>query len=399
MLIPLRTDRHLRRRPVITEGLLLVNLLVYLTGLAGAYANWFDIRAFIDAGSFKPHDFRAWQLITYQFLHDPTSIWHLAFNMLFLWVFGTAVEDRIGRIGFLGFYLIGGAVAGLAHAQVTSAPVIGASGSIAAVTGGFLALFPRSTIRVLFIFFIIGIYHIPSLWFIGFYFVVDVLRQTGELLGGGQDRVAYMAHIAGYIYGFVLAFTLLGLRIIKREDMDIFYMFSQSRRRAAFRELNRSTHGAAWEAPAAPSANQYEQQQSITERPLTETERQVAAKRTRINELVAQHKLAEAAAMYRDLMRIDARAAFSESRQLDLANQLYAEGHHADAARAYELFIESYPGSGSIHEVRLALGTLYARRLGKPDRARELLDQAKARLADQRQIALAETLLGELGTS
>ena len=77
-------------------------------------------------------DFRPWQLVTYQFLHDPWSVFHLGFNMLFLWVFGSAVEDRMSRPSYLAFYLMGGVVAGLGHMMTSASPVIGASGSVSA---------------------------------------------------------------------------------------------------------------------------------------------------------------------------------------------------------------------------------------------------------------------------
>jgi membrane associated rhomboid family serine protease len=151
MIIHLRTDQPARRQPVVTEGIILVNALVYLAGLIGRYSGSFDEETFIRWGHFDPQQFRAWQLITTQFMHDPYGLWHIAFNMLFLWVFGAAVENRLGRIGFAAFYLVGGAVAALGHMIVSNAPVIGASGAVAAVTGAFLALFPRSRIVLLFL--------------------------------------------------------------------------------------------------------------------------------------------------------------------------------------------------------------------------------------------------------
>ena len=93
-----------------------MNLAVYLIGAAGAYLGWFENpRALTDWGHYDPTHFRAWQLVTYQFLHDPGGIWHIGFNLLFLWVFGCAVEDRLGRASFLTFYLMGGVLAALAH--------------------------------------------------------------------------------------------------------------------------------------------------------------------------------------------------------------------------------------------------------------------------------------------
>ena len=132
-----------------TEALIVINLLVYMLGLAAHYWDVVNLESLINFGHLGRLDFKPHQLVTYQFLHDPSSIWHVAFNMLFLWVFGSAVEDRLGHIGFLAFYLVGGAIAGATHMAFDPSPVIGASGSVAAVSGGFLAFFPRSRIQVL----------------------------------------------------------------------------------------------------------------------------------------------------------------------------------------------------------------------------------------------------------
>lgn len=393
MIIPLRTDRLPKRKPIITEGLIVVNLLVYLSGLIGQSAGTFDLNTLVRWGHYDPQNFQWWQLFTSAFLHDPSGIWHIAFNMLFLWVFGAAVEDRIGRIGYLGFYLIGAAVTAAAHSFVSPAPVIGASGAIAAVTGAFLAMFPRSRIVV---FFLIGftMFTIPSLWFIGLYFVIDVLRQAGELLGGRSGGVAYMAHIAGYVYGFSLAFVLLGTKIIRRDEYDVFFLFTQARRRAQFRAANKGKAAGAWESSSADTGKRLA---SIKQsNPASAKDTRIAEARAEINRLAAANDLPAAAAKYRHLLREAPDAVFGEQRQLELANQFYADGEYALAAAAYELLLDRYPRAMKAAEVRLALGVLYTRQLNHPARAREVIESAKPALHDPRQATLADELLAEL---
>lgn len=397
MIIPIGTDRDFRRRPAVTETLIVVNLLVYLLMTAGAYFRWFDVTQFIAVGSFRPSDFRLWQLLTYQFLHDPNGPWHIAFNMLFLWIFGGAVEDRMQRLSFLLFYLMAGIFAALAHMMFTQSPqspLIGASGSITAVTGAYLALFPRSTIKVLVFFFIIGVFHIQSIWLIGFFFALDVLRQTKDLFGGGGSNVAYMAHIAGYLFGFFLAFALLALRIIKHEDTDIFFLFKQARRRAAFRAASKEAAGGMWQSASVDTPTQLQKKVSAdTHTPL---DSHLVQRRAQINRFIDEHNLPLAAEQYRKLIADHSAAVLSEQRQLDVANQLYAQNDHATAAQAYELFLTHYPNSSEASQVRLILGMIYTRRLSKPQRARELLEQARSRLTDK-QAELALQLLAELG--
>lgn len=420
MIIPIRTDRPPKRTPLVTQGLIIVNLLVYLGGVSGTFYGLFEnAGALADFGHFDPRDFKAWQLVTYQFVHDPHGIWHIAFNMLFLWVFGAAVEDRLGRAGFLAFYLVGGAVAALVHAAFSFAPIIGASGSIAGVTGAFLALFPRSRIKILIFFFFVGFVSIPSLWFIGFYMGIDVLRQLGVVLGRGGSNVAYMAHIAGYGYGFSLGFFLLATKLLKREEFDVFFLFAQMRRRAAFRASSRQGPAGPWDSAQADTGARLARlaDDNTAASPMKPLHEELRAK---INRLLKTGDLQEAARTYQALLADTAAPAddtapgtrdshdrqgavisatvLAEQGQLDIASQLYSQGAHADAARAYELLIGSYPTTSRSAEVRLILGLLYARHLDLPQRARELIEQAKPRLHDQAQSRLADTLLAELAT-
>jgi TolA-binding protein len=324
--------------------------------------------------------------------------------MLFLWVFGAAVEDRLGRVGYLGFYLIGGAVAALAHAMITPAPVIGASGSVAGVTGAFLALFPRSRIQVLIFFFFVGMISIPSLVFIGIYIAIDVLNQIADFLGSGDRGVAYMAHLAGYLYGFGTGFALLATKILKREEFDVFYLFTQARRRAAFRAASREGPAGLWDASQADTARRLQREADRAGEPTAQDER-YAELRTQISRLLATGNVKGAAAVYQQLLA-EARAApgsgsgtgrvLTEQGQLDVASQLFAQGAHGDAATAYELLLDRYPASAKADEVRLILGLLHTRHLDQPDRARALIEQAKPRLREQSHTQLADQLLSEL---
>jgi len=246
-------------------------------------------------------------------------------------------------------------------------------------------------------FFIIGIFEIPAIWFIGFFFLLDVVRQVTDILGGGASRVAYMAHIAGYAYGFSLAFALLAFRIIKHDDYDVFYLLRQSRRRAAFRAVSKDDPRGLWEGHSKDTGKRVEKHFEKVREEEPEPENQaLLEKRAEVNRLIASHDLSDAAAKYVALLREHPDLTFTEERQLDLANQLNAEGHHEDAARAYELYLKAYPHAARSNEVRLMLGILYARQLGKPDRARQLIEAAKKKLIDPKQSQLADQLLGEI---
>ncbi|MEL7473274.1 MAG: rhomboid family intramembrane serine protease, partial [Planctomycetota bacterium] len=173
MFIPLGTDRPLERPTLLVYALIAINAAVFV---AQAYA-----RRFTDADAFAPFVLASggdlaflgsefWTLVTYGFLHADTL--HLVFNMLFLYVMGPNVEDRFGRVGFLAFYLGGVIVSGLVHLTFSFYAVIGASGGVAAVTGAYLVLFPKTRIKVLWLF---GIVIIPSWWIIAFAIARDFL--------------------------------------------------------------------------------------------------------------------------------------------------------------------------------------------------------------------------------
>ncbi len=396
MFIPLRTDRSPKRRPLVTEAIIVANLLVYLAGAAGAYFGTLEDPDAIAAwGHFDPSRFVWWQLFSYQFIHDPGGIWHIAFTMLFLWVFGCAVEGRLGRAAFLGFYLLGGVVAALAHAMKDPSPVIGASGSIAGVSGAFLALFPRS--RVLVLVLVMGLVAIPAAWFIGLYFLIDILRF---LFAGPGDNVAYLAHLAGYLYGFGTGFVLLASGVLKREEFDVFFLFKQARRRAAFRAASRQGPSGLYDSAQADTGRRLSRHAARADAPPQRSAR-VAVLRAEVDRLLAAGDLPSAARAYRDLLAEAPDAAESvlpEPRLQDVAAQLYKDGSPADAAAAYERLLGCYPTSPKAVEVRLMLGLIYARQLGRRQRARELIQQARSSLRDRTQTALADQLLAELSS-
>jgi membrane associated rhomboid family serine protease len=140
---------------------------------------------------------------------------HLAGNMLFLWVFGNNVEDRLGRIGFVVFYVLGGLAATalqLAFDPNSAVPNVGASGAIAAILGAYLVLFPRARIHTLVIFLFITFVELPAVVVLVGWFVLQLFSGVGGMgreLGGG---VAYWAHVGGFAFGWVVTFLLFRRR-------------------------------------------------------------------------------------------------------------------------------------------------------------------------------------------
>ena len=215
-MIPLRDTERSRSRPVITPLIIVVNILVflYMVSLGSRVESFiFDYglvpRRYFMLASQGPEAWlnRFGPVLTSMFAHGGWL--HIIFNMLFLWIFGDNVEDRLGRLRFLAFYIICGA--GAAYLQLylgrdSDVPMVGASGAIAGVMGGYLLLFPRARVLTLVpVFLFIQFIEIPAYFFIGFWFLMQFL--TGTLtLGNRADTggVAYWAHVGGFAAGLLL---------------------------------------------------------------------------------------------------------------------------------------------------------------------------------------------------
>jgi len=225
--IPLRDANPTRRTPVVTIGIVLACFVAfaYELGLA-ASGGEAALESFVRQWGAVPADVTAaWArgdflsaetatLITSQFLHG--SWVHLLGNLLFLWIFANNVEDRLGRLPFLLFYLAGGAAAALAQIAVAPAstiPTIGASGAIAATLGAYLVFFPRARITSLvFLGFFYQLIDVPAVLVLGFWFVLQLIDGLGSLgLMASSGGVAFFAHIGGFVAGAVVARLVLSL--------------------------------------------------------------------------------------------------------------------------------------------------------------------------------------------
>lgn len=205
-MIPIRDHTPSGKFPFITYGLIGANVAVFLymffLGPSG-------VEGFIDSYALIPADIVRGQalltLLTAMFLHGGFA--HIIGNMLFLNIFGDNMEDRLGHARFLGFYLLAG-LAGSALQIVinplSTIPNLGASGAIAGVMGGYLVLFPRERVDILWTFGFIGTSTVPASSMLGYWILFQFLYGFGSLgaaLGGG---VAYFAHIGGFAFGYLV---------------------------------------------------------------------------------------------------------------------------------------------------------------------------------------------------
>jgi membrane associated rhomboid family serine protease len=189
--------------PVVTIGIILANVIVFALELAGGDAfvtKWSAIPAHIAQGR------DVVTLFTAMFLHGGWL--HIIGNMVFFWAFGPEIEDAMGPVKYLVFYLLGGLIAmgaQVAMDPTSTVPNLGASGAIAAVMGAFLVTYPRDQIRsILVILIFVRITLIPAALLIGVWFLIQLVN-VGSVAATQTGGVAYVAHVAGILYGMATA--------------------------------------------------------------------------------------------------------------------------------------------------------------------------------------------------
>ena len=243
-MIPISDSNPTRRVPWVTIGLIVVNVVVFLLWAPSLrtrnQATYFHCNALVpyevthqtnlaeggaDARAALAEDYgedaaplqralrercpdKSWALalLVSMFLHGGWL--HLGGNMLYLWIFGNNVEDRLGRLSYLGFYLMGGIAAdGLqnAYGPTSTEPTLGASGAVAAVLGAYLLLFPRARVRTLvFLLVFVTWIKLPAVVVLGGWFLLQLFSGIGSI-GEQGSGVAYWAHVGGFVFGYLVA--------------------------------------------------------------------------------------------------------------------------------------------------------------------------------------------------
>ena len=211
-MIPLKDDNPVRKTPYATISLIAINTAVFVfqTILGPKIKEVFILKTAaipyeimslkdVSPANFLPPPFT---LLTSMFVHG--GFFHVFWNMLFLWIFGDNIEDRLGKIKFIIFYLLTGIAASMTHVAMnpdSAIPLIGASGAIAGILGAYIVLYPRAKIlTLLFFFFFVQVVKIPAIIFLGIWFLTQILNIGA---GGG---IAWYAHIGGFATGVVLIF-------------------------------------------------------------------------------------------------------------------------------------------------------------------------------------------------
>jgi membrane associated rhomboid family serine protease len=209
-MFPLKDDNPRRTKPILTISLIAVNTAIFI---ASYFSGSFD--RIVDLYGMKPalvvNGKELCTIFTSMFLHG--GFLHIFGNMLYLGIFGDNIEDALGRRRFLLFYFMSGIAASLAQVfsdPSSMVPTIGASGAISGVLGAYIVLYPRA--RVYTYIFPFGILMIPAIFFLGFWFLLQVISTSYLLIGGAPSGIAYWAHIGGFIAGALMIYPLLKSR-------------------------------------------------------------------------------------------------------------------------------------------------------------------------------------------
>jgi membrane associated rhomboid family serine protease len=207
-MMPLRDLNPRRTFPAVTIGLIVINVLIFLyeMSLGSGLEGYITRSAFVPDEFFAPGNLAAdaRSILVSMFLHG--GLMHLLGNMLYLWIFGDNVEDRMGHVVYLLFYLAAGAAASIAHAfsaPHSHVPAVGASGAISGVLGAYLVMFPHARVLTLIPFgFYMRTSEMPAILVLGLWFVLQFLSGVvGNSEGGG---VAFWAHIGGFVFGMAI---------------------------------------------------------------------------------------------------------------------------------------------------------------------------------------------------
>ncbi len=354
MILPIGDDNPREITPYVHYGIMTVNVVVffYSLGLGG------HVEKFYHAWGLVPARFSVVKLFTSMYIHG--DIWHLFGNMLFLWVVGDNVEDRLGHLGYFGFYHLAGVAACLAHvafAPNSPLPLIGASGAISGMMGAYAVFFPNAKVKIWYwvFFFFTNVVYVSAKWAVGLWFALQVFQRAVL----GSVGISYDAHIGGIVFGVVVALVLR--KVFLRKPDTVRRVFGATRPGSRWRAAGEATETPEWTRPAVPTAVELE----------TELDDNAA--------IAGPLKAGDLQLAYRYFTRAASgagRARLDEAVLLQLGGALVTVGSYGHAARVYEVMLETHAESPDAPEAAFRLGTILSRAFSDYDRARPWLTSA-----------------------
>lgn len=392
MILPIRTSIRPWRTPYANYALIVINVIIFLLTYSPR-SNPFTgemvriLQPWAKQFMLHPKQLHLLQFATYAFLHG--GFWHVIGNMYFLYIFGNNVNDKLGTLGYLCLYLAGAVFAGIGHSILHTTPVLGASGAVAAVTGAYLVLFPRTLITVIYWFFFIGTMELSALYFILFKLIVwdNIVEPRFSIAA-----VAYDAHLAGYACGIAATLGMLATGLISSSHYDLWAMLKRWDRRRRYRDVVSSGYDPFTGRTTAKRIKVKEVKTPAQQ----QREEKIIQLRNEIATRIAQRNLSAAAELYLELIELDSNQIPPRQYLLDIANQLASENKYTESARAYEQFLAHYSKYEYVEQVQLMLGILYSRYLHQTELAIKHLTAAAGKLTDPGQLKMCNDELAKL---
>ncbi|MCH7558792.1 MAG: rhomboid family intramembrane serine protease [Planctomycetes bacterium] len=386
MIIPYRTSIRPRRTPYTNYVLIAVNVFIFfLEYQIHPITGNLEFRPWVQQFMLTAVRPQLWQFVSYAFLH--AGFMHIIGNMFFLYLFGNNVNDKLGHIGYLCFYLAGAVFSGIGHTVLHSSshiPTLGASGAVAAITGAYLVLFPKTLVTVLYWFFFIGVMEVPALYFIAFKMIL-----IDNVIARYTPQVAYDAHLSGYAFGIAASLGMLAAGLISTSNFDLWAMTKRWNRRRHYRDAVSS----GYDPFTGRAGTKQIKVKSPAEQQKDEKTQEL---RNEISNRMLERNLPAAAEVYLKLMNHDSEQLLPRQNLLDIANKLAGDNKHTESAQAYEQFLTHYRTYEYAEQVELMLGILYCRYLNQPKQAIKYLEAAAKKLTDPGQLKMCKDELALL---
>jgi membrane associated rhomboid family serine protease len=388
---PIGDDHPTRSRPYVTWGLIAINVAVYLFVNLPAQSRGGDealFGVFTQWGFDQTHPVSV-QLFTSMFLH--AGIAHLAGNMWMLWIVGDNVEDKLGRLRFIGLYLAGGVLAAWAYVVTSSfttdvreaigdeltqqiIPLVGASGAIFAIMGTYLVFFPESRIKMLlWFFFFVQVVPVRAKWIIGAWIFQDLVLTVLTRGDTAAGSVATAAHVGGALFGIAAGVWLKprvgGGGIGNAWDVHTGFASAQDAR------FQTPWHG------VGPRPT-----------PVRPTESQLVAIEDAITRDVRSGRIDSALDLYPRYESMDREKPLPGPVQMEIAHEFFRRGFPHEALQAYRRYLRTWPRGDDAAEASFRIGILLGRAFGNPAEAQEHLERAAREHPDRgiRDFATAE---------
>lgn len=386
LILPISVDYRARRPPAVNYFLIAVNMLVFIL-MHGPEGK--DILARFALVTPPDAGFHVYQLVTYAFLHASTG--HIAGNMLFLFVFGRPLCDRLGHVGYLAFYLGASVLAGLA--QIASAEpgtlCVGASGAVCAVMGAHLVLHPLNEVRTFYwVFFIAGIFYVPSLVLVGIWAALDVVMMYAS----PGARVAYPAHVAGYLAGGAAMLLLLQTGLLRRKGVDLLSWLTGRLAdgtpwRRGLLSINADVNPVLRQAPPSDVAHA-RKIQGLGIPGLADTEEFIQAG---LLHAVAMGDVGQALHLYERCVVANPGAPLLLQVSVTVGNWYLRAGRYSEAVEAWRRATVQHPADPLIPNIHFSMGMVLSRHLNEPEAALSHLAIALPKLSNPDRARMART--------